>query len=79
MDIYVGNIPYESTEDDISALFGEHGPVKTVRFIRDYETKRFKGFGFVTMDNPSDATTAIESLNGKEINGRELKISSAQR
>ena len=79
MDIYVGNIPYESTEDDIAALFGEHGLVKAVRFIRDYETKRFKGYGFVSMDNQSDATNAIEKLNGTEVNGRELKISSARR
>lgn len=79
MDIYVGNISYTTTEAELESLFAEYGAVKTVRFIRDYDTKRFKGFGFVTMDNQADGTVAINELNGKEFGGRQLKVSSAKR
>jgi len=67
--IYVGNLPFSATEDEIRDLFGEHGEVKEVRMISDRETGRPRGFGFVRMD-PAEADAAIEALNGTELGGR---------
>ena len=79
MDIYVGNISYQSTEEEMKESFEAFGQVDAVRFIRDYDTKRFKGFAFVTMANQEEAEAAINGLNGQEVNGRPLKISAARR
>ena len=73
MNIYVGNIPYAATETDLEELFGEHGPVATVRIIRDRYDGRSKGFGFVEMENRADGDRAIAALNGYKMTGRLLK------
>ncbi len=75
--IYVGNISFSSTEDDIRNAFAQYGEVFNVKFIMDRETGRFRGFGFVEMDD-SAALEAIQALNGKDIGGRALKVNEAQ-
>ncbi len=75
--IYVGNIPFSATEEDLRNLFGQYGEVMSVKFINDRETGRFRGFGFVEMDDAA-AKEAIDALNGKEISGRALRINEAQ-
>lgn len=69
--IYVGNISWNTTEDDLKEHFSEYGEVSKVTIIKDRATGRSKGFGFVEMTN---ADKAVEALNGKELNGRELRI-----
>ena len=68
MRIFVGNIPYTTTGDDLSELFGEFGEVNDARVITDRGTGRSKGFGFVDMPNDSDANEAMKSLNGSDFN-----------
>lgn len=75
--IYVGNIAFSTSEDDIRNLFAQFGDVNSVKFINDRETGRFRGFGFVEMDDNS-AREAIQALNGKEVGGRALKVNEAQ-
>ncbi|MDO9084375.1 MAG: RNA-binding protein [Humidesulfovibrio sp.] len=75
--IYVGNIAFSTSEDDIRNLFSQYGEVNSVKFISDRETGRFRGFGFVEMDDNS-AREAIQALNGKEVGGRALKVNEAQ-
>jgi len=76
--IFVGNIPYTSTGDDLSELFGEFGEVNDARVITDRGTGRSKGFGFVDMPNDSDANEAMKSLNGSDFNGRPLTVNEAR-
>ncbi|MBA4357095.1 MAG: RNA-binding protein [Humidesulfovibrio sp.] len=75
--IYVGNIPFSSTEEDLRDMFGQFGEVMSVNFINDRETGRFRGFGFVEMDDAA-AKEAVDALNGKEIAGRALRVNEAQ-
>src|SRR5262245_21042246 len=75
--IYVGNLPFSATENDVRTLFEAHGTVQSVALINDRETGRPRGFGFVEMPS-ADAQRAIQSLNGKEMNGRALRINEAQ-
>jgi len=75
--IYVGNLPYEATEAGVRELFDEYGDIQSVAWITDRETGRFRGFAFVEMDD-SDATAAIDALNGQMFNGRELRINEAR-
>ena len=75
--LYVGNISFSSSEDDIRNLFSQFGEVMSVKFIMDRETGRFRGFGFVEMDD-SAALEAIQALNGKDVGGRALKVNEAQ-
>ena len=75
--IYVGNLPYSATEDEIRELFGQHGEVHSVKLINDRETGRFRGFGFVEMD-PDNADTAINALNGQDHGGRSLRVNEAR-
>lgn len=75
--IYVGNIPFSATEDDIRDLFGAYGNVSSVKLIQDHETGRFRGFGFVEMED-ADAAAAIEALDGHPMSGRALKINEAK-
>ena len=75
--IYVGNINYATTEDDLQRLFGEHGTVKSVNIITDRDTGRSKGFGFVEMETEEAAAAAIEALNDQEIDGRKLRVNEA--
>lgn len=78
MQIYVGNMNYRTTEDEINELFGQFGEVESVKLISDRETGRAKGFGFVTMNDDSAAKEAIEALNEKEFSGRTLRINEAK-
>jgi len=75
--IYVGNLPFSATEDEVRDLFAEHGEVQSVRLMTDRETGRARGFGFVQMD-AGDADAAIRALDGKEFGGRSLRINEAQ-
>ncbi len=75
--IYVGNLPYSATEDEINELFGKHGEVHSVKLINDRETGRFRGFGFVEMD-PDNADTAISALNGQDYGERSLRVNEAK-
>jgi len=75
--IYVGNLPFTATEDDVRDLFGEHGTVHSVALINDRETGRPRGFGFIEVDD--DALAAmIQNLDGKEMGGRALRVNEAQ-
>jgi len=76
--LYVGNLPYSSTEDSLSELFGQCGSVSSTKIITDRETGRSKGFGFVEMSSESEAVEAIDKFNGQEIDGRSLKVSLAK-
>jgi len=75
--LYVGNLPFTATEDTVRTLFAVHGTVEKISLISDRDTGRPRGFGFVEMSN-SDASRAMQSLNGKEMDGRALKINEAQ-
>ena len=75
--IYVGNLPFNATEQDVRALFEAHGAVQSVALINDRDTGRPRGFGFVEMAS-ADAQRAIQSLNGQDMGGRPLRINEAQ-
>ncbi|HEU4687134.1 MAG TPA: RNA-binding protein [Vicinamibacterales bacterium] len=75
--LYVGNLPFTATEESIRNLFAPHGTVEKISLISDRDTGRPRGFGFVEMSN-SDASRAMQALNGKEFDGRALKINEAQ-
>jgi RNA recognition motif-containing protein len=77
MNIYVGNLSYSTTSEDLERLFSEHGQVDSAAVIMDRDTGRSRGFGFVEM--PDDAARkAIEALNGAEVDGRRLNINEAK-
>jgi cold-inducible RNA-binding protein len=76
-NIYVGNLAWEATHDDLLSLFQEHGKVKRAQVISDRETGRSRGFGFVEMFDDEEAERAIQALNGAEYNGRPLKVNEA--
>ena len=78
MQIYVGNMSYGMTEESLGAVFAEFGEVASVKIITDRETGRAKGFGFITMPDDSSAKNAIEELNGKEVEGRTLRVNEAK-
>ena len=78
MNIYVGNLSYETTEEDLEKAFEIYGAVETVRIIKDNYSGRSKGFGFVEMPTKSEAQSAIEGLNGKDLKGRSLNVSEAR-
>jgi RNA recognition motif-containing protein len=75
--MYVGNLPFNATEDSVRALFAEFGSVQSLSLVNDRETGRPRGFGFVEMSS-SDAAKAMQSLNGKDFGGRPLKVNEAQ-
>ncbi|WP_035586991.1 RNA recognition motif domain-containing protein [Hippea jasoniae] len=75
--LYVGNLPYATTEEELKELFSEYGEVSSSKIITDRETGRSRGFGFVEMDSES-AQKAIESLNGVNFGGRNLKVNEAK-
>lgn len=74
--IYVGNLPFSATEDQVRDLFAQHGTVATVNLITDRETGRPRGFGFVEMDD--GAEQAIDRLDNQELDGRSLKVNEAR-
>ena len=76
--IYVGNLPFTATEDEVRNLFGAHGSVESVNLITDRETGRPRGFGFVEMGNSEHADTAISALNGYSMDGRPLTVNEAK-
>jgi RNA recognition motif-containing protein len=75
--IYVGNLPYSTTESELREMFEQHGTVHSVKLITDRETGRPRGFGFVEMD-PDGADKAIEALDGHDMGGRNLKVNEAR-
>ncbi len=76
--LYVGNLPYKATEDQLRELFAQAGTVKEVLIIKDRDTGQSKGFAFVTMETQEEAENAIRQLNGKSFGNRELKINIAR-
>ena len=78
MKLYVGNLPYNTTEDDLRNLFSQYGSIDSVAVITDRETGRSKGFGFVEFGNDSEARTAIQALSGQEYGGRALTVNEAR-
>jgi RNA recognition motif-containing protein len=77
-NIYVGNLVWDATADDLLALFQEHGAVARAQVITDRETGRSRGFGFVEMDNDGEAQMAIDALNGSNFKGRPLTVNEAR-
>jgi RNA recognition motif-containing protein len=75
--IYVGNLPFSATEEELRSLFERHGKVESVKLINDRETGRPRGFGFVDMAS-NEAQSAIQQLNGQEMGGRALRVNEAQ-
>jgi RNA recognition motif-containing protein len=78
MNIYVGNLSYGMSEDELRDAFGAFGEVSSVKILMDRETGRSRGFGFVEMPNPAEAEKAIAQLNGKDVGGRALRINEAR-
>jgi RNA recognition motif-containing protein len=78
MNIYVGNLPFRSTTDDLERLFGEYGSVDSAAIITDRDTGRSRGFGFVEMSSDDEAQRAIDELNGFEMDGRPLTVNQAR-
>lgn len=75
--LYVGNLPFDATEEAVRAAFGAHGTVEKVSLITDRDTGRPRGFGFVEMSN-ADASRAMQAMNGADFGGRALKVNEAQ-
>ena len=78
MSIYVGNLSYDATRDDINAVFAEYGAVQRVHLPTDRETGRPRGFAFVEMSSEDEETAAIEALDGAEWMGRDLRVNKAR-
>lgn len=78
MSIYVGNLSYDVTEEDLQAVFADYGEVKRVYLPVDRETKRMRGFGFVEMSNDDEEEKAIETLDGAQWMGRQMKVNKAK-
>lgn len=78
MKIYVGNMSYDTNEDDLRKAFEAHGKVESVAVISDQYSGRSKGFGFVEMSNDAEAKTAMDSLNDSDLGGRTLKVNEAR-
>jgi len=78
MSIYVGNLSYEVTQEDLNVAFTQYGSVKRVQLPTDRETGRVRGFAFVEMDTDTEETTAIDALDGAEWMGRNLKVNKAK-
>ncbi len=77
MNLYVGNLPWSATEEELEAHFAQCGPVKAVRRITEGRAGRSKGFGFVEMESSEGGQSAIDTLNGKDFGGRELRVDTA--
>lgn len=78
MNIYVGNLPYTATEETLKNAFAAFGQVATVKIVMDRDTGRSKGFGFVDMPSDDEAKAAMAGLNGKEMEGRALKVNESR-
>jgi RNA recognition motif-containing protein len=75
--LYVGNLSFDTQEDGLRALFASYGTVNSVAIISDRDTGRSKGFGFVEMGSDDEARAAIAGANGKDVNGRQIKVNEA--
>lgn len=78
MDIYVGNLPYSATEEEVTDLFAAYGPVERAKVITDRETGRSKGFAFVTLGDQSQLNAAVEALDGQDFQGRALRVNASE-
>jgi len=78
MKLYVGNLSFNTSDQDLSTLFSEVGTVTSTNIIEDRETGRSRGFGFVEMSSKEEGQNAITQFNGKEVDGRELKVNEAK-
>jgi RNA recognition motif-containing protein len=76
--LYVGRLPYATTEDELKSLFEAHGAVSSASIISDRATGQSKGFGFVEMENDAEAEAAIKALNNSEVGGRSIAVSVAR-
>ncbi|PKL36520.1 RNA-binding protein [Candidatus Peregrinibacteria bacterium HGW-Peregrinibacteria-1] len=76
--LFIGNIAWTASDEDLKALFSQHGEVEEAIIITDRFSGRSKGFGFVTFVNDADALSALEALNGHDLNGREINVSEAR-
>ena len=76
--LYISNLSYSTTEDSLKAALSEFGEVTSVRIITDRETGRSRGFGFAEFANADDAKKALDGLNGKDVDGREVRVAEAQ-
>ena len=77
-NIYVGNLPYEVTNESLQQIFEKYGEVLSAKVINDKRTGRSKGFGFVEMNSDSEAQNAIQGLNNSELKGRNIKVNIAK-
>ncbi len=75
--LYVGNLPYTTTQESVEALFSQYGPIESVALIKDRETGRLKGFGFVEFKSKEDANKALE-LDGQDFEGQKLRVNVAR-
>ena len=78
MNIYVGNLSFQTTESDLSVAFESHGAVSSANVIADRDSGRSKGFGFVEMSDDNEAKAAITALDGTELQGRQIKVNEAR-
>jgi len=78
MNIYVGNLSYNTTEEGLREAFEQHGPVESTRIITDRYTNQSRGFGFVEMPNSAEGQAAIDALNGQSLDGRTIKVNEAR-
>jgi RNA recognition motif-containing protein len=78
MKLYVGNLSFQTTNEDLQQHFSTVGTVESANVVEDRDTGRSRGFGFVEMASQAEGETAISELNGKELNGRELKVNEAR-
>jgi len=78
INLYVGNLPYNLSESDLTELFAPYGEVLSAKIITDRYSGQSKGFGFVEMSNRSEGEESIAALNGKEVNNRQIKVNEAK-
>jgi cold-inducible RNA-binding protein len=78
MKLYVGNLSFDTSSQDLEDVFGEVGTVESVNIIEDRDTGRSRGFGFVEMSSKEEGNNAIKEFDGKEVNGRQLKVNEAK-
>jgi cold-inducible RNA-binding protein len=78
MKLYVGNLSFQTSSEDLQQLFGQAGTVESASVVEDRETGRSRGFGFVEMSSKEEGAAAIEQFNGKEVNGRNLTVNEAK-
>ena len=78
MKLYVGNLSFQTSSEDLQRLFGEAGTVESASVVEDRDTGRSRGFGFVEMSTAEEGRAAIEQLNGKEVDGRSLNVNEAK-